>query len=194
MRPAPQQIAATKRLEPSAINPRLCSAGPSREVVMGPGYFVIAILGCADGGRRAPRSRPCPARYESEAPCAAATGGGARRQQRLRFPDHVAECRAGQVTGAGARSERRGRITAGVAAGLSAMTDVVEPMIREDALPGHESQLEPKPDWEPRYHRLRPPQGQGRADHRRRQRHRPRGRGAVRPRRRRRRHPLSVRA
>ena len=31
------------------------------------------------------------------------------------------------------------------------MSDVVEPMIREDQLPGHESQLEPKPDWEPRY-------------------------------------------
>jgi len=31
------------------------------------------------------------------------------------------------------------------------MSDVREPMIHEDALPGHESQLEPKPDWEPRY-------------------------------------------
>ena len=31
------------------------------------------------------------------------------------------------------------------------MSDVIEPMIREDALPGHESQLKPKPDWEPRY-------------------------------------------
>jgi NAD(P)-dependent dehydrogenase (short-subunit alcohol dehydrogenase family) len=30
-------------------------------------------------------------------------------------------------------------------------TDTVEPMIHEDALPGHESRLEPKPDWEPRY-------------------------------------------
>jgi NAD(P)-dependent dehydrogenase (short-subunit alcohol dehydrogenase family) len=27
----------------------------------------------------------------------------------------------------------------------------MEPMIHEDRLPGHESQLEPKPDWEPRY-------------------------------------------
>ena len=27
----------------------------------------------------------------------------------------------------------------------------VEPMIHEDALPGHESELEPKPDWTPRY-------------------------------------------
>ena len=31
------------------------------------------------------------------------------------------------------------------------MSDVVEPMIHEDALPGHESRLEPKPDWTPRY-------------------------------------------
>jgi len=29
--------------------------------------------------------------------------------------------------------------------------DTVEPMVHEDALPGHESQLEPKPDWQPRY-------------------------------------------
>ena len=27
----------------------------------------------------------------------------------------------------------------------------VEPMIHEDGLPGHESTLDPKPDWEPRY-------------------------------------------
>ena len=31
------------------------------------------------------------------------------------------------------------------------MSDIVEPMIHEDALPGHESKLKPKPDWEPRY-------------------------------------------
>jgi NAD(P)-dependent dehydrogenase (short-subunit alcohol dehydrogenase family) len=31
------------------------------------------------------------------------------------------------------------------------MSDVAEPMIHEDALPGHESRLDPKPDWEPRY-------------------------------------------
>ena len=31
------------------------------------------------------------------------------------------------------------------------MSDVVEPMIHEDDLPGNESQLDPKPDWEPRY-------------------------------------------
>jgi NAD(P)-dependent dehydrogenase (short-subunit alcohol dehydrogenase family) len=31
------------------------------------------------------------------------------------------------------------------------MSDVMEPMIHEDGLPGHESELQPKPDWEPRY-------------------------------------------
>src|SRR5215208_182280 len=31
------------------------------------------------------------------------------------------------------------------------MPEVMEPMIHEDQLPGHESKLEPKPDWEPRY-------------------------------------------
>ena len=31
------------------------------------------------------------------------------------------------------------------------MSDVMEPMIHEDRLPGHESELEPKPDWAPRY-------------------------------------------
>ena len=31
------------------------------------------------------------------------------------------------------------------------MAGTPEPMIHEDGLPGHESQLTPKPDWEPRY-------------------------------------------
>jgi len=31
------------------------------------------------------------------------------------------------------------------------MSDVMEPMIHEDRLPGHEGKLEPKPDWQPRY-------------------------------------------
>jgi len=31
------------------------------------------------------------------------------------------------------------------------MSEVMEPMIHEDRLPGHESKLEPKPDWRPRY-------------------------------------------
>lgn len=30
-------------------------------------------------------------------------------------------------------------------------TDLIEPMVHQDDEPGHESKLEPKPDWEPRY-------------------------------------------
>lgn len=30
-------------------------------------------------------------------------------------------------------------------------SDVMEPMVHQDQEPGHESRLEPKPDWEPRY-------------------------------------------
>jgi NAD(P)-dependent dehydrogenase (short-subunit alcohol dehydrogenase family) len=30
-------------------------------------------------------------------------------------------------------------------------SEVMEPMVHQDQEPGHESQLEPKPDWEPRY-------------------------------------------
>ena len=35
----------------------------------------------------------------------------------------------------------------GVAEGVDLMSEVMEPMIHEDRLPGHESRLEPKPDW-----------------------------------------------
>ena len=31
------------------------------------------------------------------------------------------------------------------------MSDTIEPMVRVDEQPGHESKLKPKPDWEPRY-------------------------------------------
>src|SRR5437870_3827623 len=35
--------------------------------------------------------------------------------------------------------------------GVGLMSEVMEPMIHEDRLPGHESELEPKPQWQPRY-------------------------------------------
>src|SRR6476646_5439701 len=34
---------------------------------------------------------------------------------------------------------------------MSDQSDVMEPMVHQDNEPGHESKLEPKPDWEPRY-------------------------------------------
>ena len=34
---------------------------------------------------------------------------------------------------------------------MSEESEVMEPMVHQDQEPGHESQLEPKPDWKPRY-------------------------------------------
>ena len=34
---------------------------------------------------------------------------------------------------------------------MQSPSDVMEPMVHQDQEPGHESRLEPKPDWEPRY-------------------------------------------
>src|SRR5205814_3016951 len=50
-----------------------------------------------------------------------------------------------------AGTKRREPPCVGGGEGASAMPEVMEPMIHEDQLPGHESQLEPKPHWEPRY-------------------------------------------
>src|SRR5207248_4130784 len=49
--------------------------------------------------------------------------------------------------GRGIRAGGDGRSVEGVAN----MSEVMEPMVHEDRLPGHESELEPKPDWRPRY-------------------------------------------
>jgi NAD(P)-dependent dehydrogenase (short-subunit alcohol dehydrogenase family) len=34
---------------------------------------------------------------------------------------------------------------------MLAMSDAIDPPVKERQLPGHESELEPKPDWQPRY-------------------------------------------
>src|SRR6476620_11292826 len=34
---------------------------------------------------------------------------------------------------------------------MSDQSEVMEPMVHQDQEPGHESQLEPKPDWKPRF-------------------------------------------
>jgi hypothetical protein len=41
---------------------------------MGPGFFVIAILGCADGSAACTPVATMPTRYESRDACSAATG------------------------------------------------------------------------------------------------------------------------
>ena len=74
---------------------------------MGPGYYILAILGCADGSTQCTPVATVPARYESEAACAAATADALAARSDMDFPTLVAECRA--VTRPAAASEQRPR-------------------------------------------------------------------------------------
>jgi acyl-CoA synthetase (AMP-forming)/AMP-acid ligase II len=64
---------------------------------MGPGYFVIAILGCADGGASCTPVATLQTRYESAQQCAAATAPALEQNSNFDFPTLLAECRAGSA-------------------------------------------------------------------------------------------------
>ena len=60
---------------------------------MGPGFFVIAILGCADGSAGCTPVATLPVRYENRAQCAANTEAALSANSDFDFPTIVAECR-----------------------------------------------------------------------------------------------------
>lgn len=60
---------------------------------MGPAYFVIAILGCADGGTSCTTVATLETHYSSEAECTAATAGALVDNSEFEFPTLVASCR-----------------------------------------------------------------------------------------------------
>lgn len=62
---------------------------------MGIGYFVIAILGCADGGSACTPVATLPARYESERQCAAASVSALEANSNFDYPTLLARCRQG---------------------------------------------------------------------------------------------------
>lgn len=64
---------------------------------MGPGYFVIAILGCGDGSTGCTPVMTMPARYESEAACAAAAPEALLANSNFDFPSLLAQCRPGKI-------------------------------------------------------------------------------------------------
>lgn len=61
---------------------------------MGPVSYLIAIMGCADGGAACQQVAVAPARYESAAACQAATGEVLAGSTDFDFPTLVARCRA----------------------------------------------------------------------------------------------------
>ena len=61
---------------------------------MGPGYFVIAILGCADGGSACTSVATLPTRYATRSECSAATVGSLEANSNFDFPTLLARCRS----------------------------------------------------------------------------------------------------
>ena len=60
---------------------------------MAAGYFLIAILGCADGSTQCTPVMTVPTRYESQQACDAATVHALMANSNFDFPSLVAECR-----------------------------------------------------------------------------------------------------
>lgn len=76
---------------------------------MGPVGYVIAILGCADGGTSCQVAATPAARYETAAQCQAAREEALDRNSDLDFPTLIAECRRSSATPAAARKPATAR-------------------------------------------------------------------------------------
>ena len=73
---------------------------------MGPGYFVIAILGCADGSVDCKQVATMPTRYETQAACAAATPATLAENSSFDFPSLLAECQSMKRPASASRDEQ----------------------------------------------------------------------------------------
>jgi hypothetical protein len=74
---------------------------------MGPGYFVIAILGCADGGSQCSQVATLQAHYASQAECSAATGAALEANTNFDFPTLLARCKPGAAASAAQADRER---------------------------------------------------------------------------------------
>lgn len=67
---------------------------------MGPGFFIIAILGCADGSAACTPVATVPTRYESRAACEAATTTTLAANSDFDYPTVLAQCRPAKAPAA----------------------------------------------------------------------------------------------
>jgi len=74
---------------------------------MGPGYFVIAILGCADGGSACTPVATLQTQYSSEAACSAATIPALEANSNFDYPTLVARCHKAETKSADAKEQPR---------------------------------------------------------------------------------------
>jgi acyl-CoA synthetase (AMP-forming)/AMP-acid ligase II len=72
---------------------------------MGPGFFVIAILGCADGGSACTPVATLDTHYATEAECSSATGAALMQNSNFDFPTLVARCRPASAKSADAQEQ-----------------------------------------------------------------------------------------
>ena len=70
---------------------------------MGPVGYVIAILGCADGGSACQTAATLSTHYQSAAQCAAARDSALEANTDLDFPTLIAECRRSSANPASAK-------------------------------------------------------------------------------------------
>ena len=67
---------------------------------MGPGFFVIAILGCTDGSAACTPVATMPTRYESRDACQSATADALQANGDFDFPTLLAQCRPARAPAA----------------------------------------------------------------------------------------------
>ena len=67
---------------------------------MGPGFYVIAIMGCADGSAACTPVATMPTRYESHSACQAATADALATGGEFDFPTLMAQCRPAKAPAA----------------------------------------------------------------------------------------------
>jgi hypothetical protein len=65
---------------------------------MGPGYFILAILGCGEGDAACRQVAVTPRTYASEQACMSATGSAVASYQDIAYPVVVAQCRRAKST------------------------------------------------------------------------------------------------
>ncbi len=74
---------------------------------MGPGIFIIAIMGCGEADAPCQQVRMLEARYESQAACTAATEAAVAQNVDVDFPVVVAQCVA---AGAPSKAPKAGEV------------------------------------------------------------------------------------
>jgi hypothetical protein len=74
---------------------------------MGPGYFVIAILGCADGGTSCTPVTTLDTQYTTVQQCSAATRAALEANSAFDFPTLVARCKPGAAAMTADRDPQR---------------------------------------------------------------------------------------